>query len=64
MAVENNEVRIKGIRPAHDSDDFPVEQDTADDLQVTGYCMAYEPIEPTWVKLACNVNGNLLVVAV
>ena len=63
MMAENNEVNIKGIKPAHDSDDFPVTQDTADDLQSTGYCMAYESTEPAWVELACNVDGNLLVVS-
>jgi len=63
MTVENNEVNIKGIKPAHDSDDFGIEQDIADDIQATGYCMAYEPVEPAWVKLACNVNGNITIVS-
>jgi len=62
MTTENNEVRIIGIKPAHDSDDIPVEQDTADDLQATGYCMVYDSIAPAWVKLACNVNGEISVV--
>jgi len=63
MTVEKNEVRIIGVKPAHDSDDFPIEQDTADDLQATGYAMVYESTEPAWIELACNVNGNLIIVS-
>ena len=64
MTTEANEINIKGIKPAHDSDDFSIEQDTAADLQALGYAMAYESTEPAWVELACNVNGNLLVVGI
>jgi len=63
MATESNEVKIKGIRPAHDTDDIPIKQDTQADLQATGYMMAYDSIAPAWVELRCNLAGNILCVS-
>ena len=63
MTVENNEIRIKGIRPAHNTDDIPIAQDTQADLQALGYLMAYDSLAPAWVELRCNVDGNILCVS-
>lgn len=62
MTTEKNEVRIFGIKPAHDSDDIPIEQGDQADLQATGYLMAYYETTPEWLKVACDVNGKLIVV--
>ena len=63
MTVENNEVRIIGIKPAHNTDNIPVKQDTQADLQAIGYMMAYDSIAPAWVELRCNLAGNILCVS-
>jgi len=61
MTVENDEVRIKGIRPAHDTDNIPVKQDTQADLQATGYMMAYYEATPVWKAVACDVDGKWVI---
>jgi len=61
MAVEDNEARCVGIRPAHNTDDIPIKQDTQADLQATGYLMAYYITTPEWLKVACNVDGKLII---
>lgn len=61
MAVENNEVRILGIRPAHNTDDFPVSQADKDLLKMTIHLMAYHLPTTTWKKVFCDVNGKLIV---
>ena len=63
MTTETNEVRIIGIKPAHNTDDIPIRQDTQADLQALGYLMAYDSIAPAWVELRCNIDGNILCVS-
>jgi len=60
MTSENNEVRIIGIRPAHDTDDFPVSQADKDLLKMTIHLMAYHQPTTTWKKVLCNGVGELL----
>jgi len=63
MSTETDEVRIKGIRPAHDTDDIPIKQHTPADLQAIGYLMAYFTNDTgVWTKVACDVAGKLIIV--
>jgi len=61
MTKENNETRIIGVKPAHDSDDFPVAQDDKDLLKSTVHLMAYHLATTTWKKILCNGVGQLLI---
>lgn len=61
MTTENNEVRIIGIRPAHNTDDIPVKQDNQANLHAIGYMMAYYETTPEWKEVACDVDGKLTI---
>lgn len=61
MTTEVDETKIKGIRPAHDSDNIGIKQDTQADLQATGYMMAYYTTTPEWKEVACDVDGKLVI---
>lgn len=61
MTTEVDETKINGIRPAHNTDDIPIKQDTQADLQATGYMMAYYVTTPEWKEVLCDVNGKLVI---
>jgi len=61
MTSENNEVRCVGIRPAHDTDDFPVSQADKDLLNMTIHLMAWYAAGPAWKEVLCDVNGKMIV---
>jgi len=60
MTKENNELSIIGVKPAWDSDDFPVTQADKDLLKLTIHLMAYHLPTTTWKKVLCNGVGELL----
>lgn len=61
MTSENNEVRCLGIRPAHNTDDFPVTQADKDLLKMTIHLMAYHLPTITWKEVLCDINGKLII---
>lgn len=61
MTTENNEVRIFGIKPAHDTDDFPVTQADKNLLKLTIHLMAWHAAGPAWKEVLCDVNGKLII---
>lgn len=61
MSTENNEVRIIGIKPAHDSDDISITQLDCDDLLAIGFMQASQDGGTTWTEVVCDADGKLLI---
>jgi len=61
MTTENNEVRIIGIKPAHDSDDIPITQPDCDNLLAVGFMQASQDGGTTWKEVICDATGRLLI---
>lgn len=60
MTTENNEVRIFGIKPAHDSDDFPVKQANPELLQLKVHLAARITGTTNYTTVLCDANGKLI----
>jgi len=61
MTTEKDEVRIIGIKPAHNSDDIPITQPDNTKLLAVGFIQASQDGGTTWNEVICDADGKLLI---